>query len=101
MGRKALLVIAMAAALLVALPSLASPAWTPKGKGELKENASLTLSGELTLSTSAGNVSCATEIGATLTGSSSAGHVNSFTVSKPSECDLTGSLAAICGTHGL
>lgn len=83
------------------LPSLASANWTHKGKGELTEDAAVTLSGQLTLSTSAGNVSCPTTIGATLTKSSSAGDVNSYTVSEPSKCDLTGSLGAICGTNGL
>lgn len=101
MGRKALLLTGLAALLVLGLTSVASAAWTHKGKGELKENASVTLEGTLTLSTSAGNVACTTEIGTTLTASSSSGHVNSFTVAKPSECDLTGSLAAICGTNGL
>lgn len=99
--RRALLGISIVAMLALALPVQASANWTHKGKGELKENASLTLTGELTLSTSAGNVTCPTTIGATLTASSSAGEVNSFTVSEPSKCDLTGSLAAICGTNGL
>jgi hypothetical protein len=40
-------------------------------------------------------------MGVTLTKSSSAGDVNSLTVSKPSECDLSGALGTICGTHGL
>jgi hypothetical protein len=101
MGRKAVLTVALVAILTVISAVPADANWTHKGKGELKENASLTLAGELTLSTSAGNVVCPTTMGATLTGSGAAGHVNSFTVSKPSECDLTGSLAAICGTHGL
>jgi hypothetical protein len=102
MGKRAALTAVLST--LIALAAIVAPAaanWTHKGKGELKENASLTLSGELTLSTSAGNVACPTTMGATLTGSGAAGHVNSFTVSKPSECDLTGSLAAICGTHGV
>jgi len=101
MERKVLLLTSLVALLVLGLTSAASAAWTHKGKGELKENASVTLEGTLTLSTSAGNVACTTEIGTTLTASSSSGHVNSFTVSKPSECDLTGSLAAICGTNGL
>ena len=98
---KPALAIALATLLALALASPASANWTHKGKGELKENASVTFSGELTLTTSAGNVTCPTTIGATLTASSSAGDVNSFTVSEPSKCDLTGSLAAICGTNGL
>jgi hypothetical protein len=101
MGRKALLVIALAVALIVALPSLAFANWVHKGKGELKENASITLSGELTLATGLGNIVCPTSLGATLTASSSAGDVNSFSVAEPSKCDLTGTLATVCGTHGL
>ena len=93
--------LGLTALLALILASSAAANWTHKGKGELKENASVTLSGELTLSTSAGNVSCPVSMGTTLTASGSSGHVNSFTVSKPSECDLTGSLAAICGTNGL
>jgi hypothetical protein len=101
MENKTVLSVVAVVLLSLALASTASASWTHKGKGELKETASLTLKGTLTLSTSAGNVSCSTELGATLTASSSSGHVNSFTVAKPSECDLTGSLAAICGTNGL
>jgi hypothetical protein len=101
MENKTVLSAVIVVLLTLALVSTASASWTHKGKGELKENASLTLKGTLTLSTSAGNVSCSTELGATLTASSSSGHVNSFTVAKPSECDLTGSLAAVCGTNGL
>jgi hypothetical protein len=99
--QRALGVAICVASLGLVVSATAHANWTHKGKGELKENASVTLSGELTLFTSAGNVSCPTTIGATLTASGSSGHVNSFTVSKPSECDLTGSLAAICGTHGV
>lgn len=99
-GRTALFV-ACAALLVLGLTGSASAAWTHKGKGELKENASLALSGTVTLSTSAGNVACPTTVGTTLTASSSSGHVESFAVSKASECDLTGSLAAICGTNGV
>lgn len=87
--------------LALMLPSLASANWTHKGKGELAENASVTLASELTLSTSAGNVTCPTSIGATLTKESTTGHVNSYTVSEPSKCDVTGSLGSICGTNGL
>ena len=101
MERRAALPIVLVAILVLALPALAQANWTHKGKGELAENASVTLSGELTLSTSAGNVTCPTSIEATLTKSSSAGDVGSFTVSEPSKCDLSGSLGSICGTHGL
>jgi hypothetical protein len=101
MGRRAALTAVLSTLITLLVASSASAVWTHKGKGELKENASVTLKGTLTLSSSAGNVACATEIGTTLTASSSSGHVNSFTVAKPSECDLTGSLAAICGTNGL
>lgn len=101
MRGRAALTTGLIALLSLALASPASAVWTHKGKGELKENASLGLAGNLTLSTSAGNIACAVTIGTTLTASSSSGHVNSFAVAKPSECDLTGSLAAICGTNGL
>jgi|GEM_PF-3599203 len=92
--------LAIAAVLALALPATASAAWTHKGHGELKENASITLSGELSVSTEVGKVTCSTSIGATLTGESSTGTVNSYTVSEPSKCDLTESLGAVCGTHG-
>lgn len=82
------------------LPAMASATWTHKGQGELKESASITLSGELSVSTEVGKVTCATSIGATLTGESSTGSVNSYAVSEPSGCDLTESLGAACGTHG-
>jgi hypothetical protein len=95
MGRRAALTAVLSTLITLLVASSASAVWTHKGKGELKENASVTLKGTLTLSSSAGNVACATEIGTTLTASSSSGHVNSFTVAKPSECDLTGSLATL------
>jgi hypothetical protein len=101
MGKRTALVIGVMALFACVLATPASAVWTHKGKGELKENASIALKGTVTLTTSAGNVACPAEIGGTLTASSSSGHVGSFTVSKPSECDLTGSLAAICGTNGV
>ena len=79
----------------------ASATWTHKGQGELKEGASITLSGELSVSTEVGKITCPTSISATLTGESSSGTVNSYTVSEPSECDLSESLGAVCGTHGV
>jgi hypothetical protein len=101
MSRRAVLAFGLVAILVLAVPALASASWTHKGKGELKENASVTATGELTVTTSVGKVTCPTSIGATLTASSSAGDVNSYTVPEPSKCDLTESIGAVCGTHGV
>jgi hypothetical protein len=101
MGRRTASIIGCVALVILVLPAMASANWTHKGKGELKENASITLQGELTLSTSAGNVTCPTTLGTTLTANSSTGDVTSLTVPEPSECDLSGSLAAVCGTNGV
>lgn len=101
MTRRVILAFGAMAALALALPALASATWTHKGQGALKENASVTLSGELSMSTEVGDVTCPTSIEATLTGESSSGTVDSYTVSEPSECDLSESLSAVCGTNGV
>ncbi|HSK49694.1 MAG TPA: hypothetical protein VK889_04270 [Solirubrobacterales bacterium] len=100
-AKKTALTALLALVSVLGLAASAQANWTHKGKGELKENASLVLAGALTVSTSAGDVSCPVTIETTLTASSSSGHVSSFAVAKPSECDLGGSLGAICGTHGV
>jgi hypothetical protein len=87
--------------LALALPAAAFATWTHKGQGELKENVEVTLSGELSVNTEVGKVTCPTSIGTTLTGKSSSGTVDSYAVSEPSKCDLTESLGAVCGTHGV
>jgi len=99
--RWAIIALAGVAALALALPAAASATWTHKGKGELKETAEVTISGELSVSTEVGKVTCPTSIAATLTGESSSGTVNSYTVSEPSKCDLSESLGTVCGTHGV
>lgn len=101
MRNRLLLAIAAMTAIALAVPALASATWTHKGQGELKENAPITLSSELSVSTEVGKVTCPTSIEATLTGESSSGTVNSYTVSEPSKCDLSESLGAVCGTHGV
>ena len=102
MARRTSLSLGVVALFALALPTLASANWWHEGKGEyVVGNPSITLKGDLTLSTSSGSITCHTTIGATLTGGTSKGHVNSVTFSKPSECDLGGALGEICGTHGL
>jgi hypothetical protein len=81
--------------------SVASATWTHHGKGDLEEDAAITLKGNLTLSTAVGEVKCPVEMTATLTGGAPNGHIGSLGVSEPSKCDLTGGLATACGTHGL
>lgn len=99
--RRLILTLGATAVLTLALPALALATWTHKGQGELKENAAVTLSGELSVNTEVGKVTCPTSIEATLTGESSSGTVDSYTVSEPSECDLSESLGAVCGTNGV
>lgn len=101
MRGKLLITLGMTTAMLLCLPAAASATWMHKGEGELTEDAEVTLSGEVTLTTSVGNVVCPTGIDATLSKESSAGTVDSYTVAEPSACTLTGSLGAICGEHGL
>jgi hypothetical protein len=101
MGKGFALIAACVALLALGLAPSASANWTHKGKGELKENAAITLKGELALSTVAGEVKCPVEIAGTLTGSGSSGDIASLGISEPSKCDLTGALATVCGTHGL
>jgi len=96
-----LLAVAAAAVLAVAAPA-ASANWTHSG-AELKTNANVTFSGETSFAGELGTVTCKQLTGAaTLTGSSSHGTLQSFSVDSPTtNCEVGGVLGALCGTTSL
>lgn len=101
MKKKSIVTLAVLAILaLAAVPSIASANWKDNGK-ELSGNGSLSISGKFVLSGTTGGVSCVTELASTLTAGTSTGHVNSFSVAKPSECDVSGTIGSLCGTHSV
>ena len=76
--------------------------------GELPspEDGQLTLSGAFSVSGSGGSISCPSTIKLQLESSTveeeePEGEIESFTVSKPSECDLSGGYKTTCGTNAV